>query len=269
MTGSNLSTGFLIYNVDFCCVWGLLYDIFECSIYHSYYLQSFYRLCRVVFYKRKSLLSYLLYVILIVGQWLLIFCLLLPPLFIKWYTQLPTEKYCLIPYTDVNAEIYHIIILYSIPLACISVSYLWITIFMRSSRTSSIIMATQQRQRNLRDLTVIKRIIMLMSILISLRLPTIIFMVYGIIAGQLYGLTYGIVGLITSACLIFIGLITIYITPQIRNNISIFLIYRDNRVQPTPLKNLEMRRARDRNITTSRQNQLTSTLEDVVAEQNL
>jgi hypothetical protein len=231
MTSSNLFNGFLIVDLKFSCIWGLLYDIFECSLYHSYYLQSFYRLCRVVFYKKRSLRCYSLYLILILIEWLLIFLLLLPPYFLNWYSRLPTEKYCLIPYTSVGPEVYHIIVLYTIPLICITSNYVWITIFIRdSSRTTSIRLTIQQRQRNQRDLTVIKRIIILISILILLRFPTIIFMIYGIINGDLFPLTYPIVGLITAICLIVIALINIYITPQLRRTILNFFNYQNNRI---------------------------------------
>ena len=187
MTSSNLSNGFLTYNLTFCCIWGLFYDIFQCSIYHSYYLQAFYRLCRVVFYKKKSLLNYSLFIMLIIGQWTLTISILLPPIFLKWYVHLPTEEYCLVPYTYLLPETYHISIIYMIPLVCISVVYLCITLYIRySSRAPSLILATNQRQRNLRDLTVIKRIVILISILVALRFPTVIFMIYAVNVGHLY-----------------------------------------------------------------------------------
>jgi hypothetical protein len=75
-----------------------------------------------------------------------------------------------------------------------------------------------------------KRIVVLISILVVLRFPTIIFMIYAVIVGHLYPLTYGIVGLITSVCMIIIGLMMIHITPHLRNNLLIFSIYRDSRV---------------------------------------
>ncbi|CAF1128203.1 unnamed protein product [Didymodactylos carnosus] len=154
------------------------------------------------------------------------------------------DQYCLIPYTDVTGEIYHIAILYIIPLVCIAVTYLWITVFIRqSSRVSLVIILAKQQQRNLRDLTIIKRIVILISVLVVLRFPTVIFMVYARIVGHLHPLTYGIVGLITSPCLIFIGLITIYITPQLQRNIFIFLRHHDSQVhvQPAPMHHLRVR----------------------------
>jgi hypothetical protein len=55
-------------------------------------------------------------------------------------------------------------------------------------------------------------------------------MIYAVIVGHLYQFTYSIVGLITSICMIFIGLMMIYITPQLRNNLGVLLMKRDNRV---------------------------------------
>jgi hypothetical protein len=168
---------------------------------------------------------------LIIGQWSFTVLILLPPIFLKWYIRLPTEEYCLVPYTDLLAESYHIIMIYIIPLICIAIVYIWITLFIRcSSRTASVILATSQRQRNLRDLTVIKRIIILISVLVILRFPTLIFMAYAVIVGHLYPYTFSIVGLITSVCLIFIGLMMIQITPQLRDKLFLYFNYRDNRV---------------------------------------
>ncbi len=236
MVSSNLFSGFLLNNMKFCYAWGLFYDIFECSIYYSYCLQAIYRLCRIVFYKKKFLVSHSLYVILIMGQWLLILILLLPPIFVNWYTRLSTENYCLIPYTYIGPETYHILLLYLIPLLCLTTIYIWITRYMRSvTRTPTLMIAAAQRVRNQRDLTVIKRILMLISILIVLRFPTIIFMIYGAINGSLYPLTYGIVGLITSMCLILIGIITINITSQLRKQVLNIFFQQNNRIQTEPI----------------------------------
>lgn len=54
-------------------------------------------------------------------------------------------------------------------------------------------------------------------------------MIYAISVGHLYQYTFSIVGLITSVCMIFIGCIMIYITPQLRNHFFA-LIYHDTRV---------------------------------------
>ena len=236
MICSNLFGGFLLIDKNLCNIWGLFYDIFECHIYYGYGLQSFYRLCRIVFYKKRKLLSLSLYLTLICSQWFLILILLLPPIFVNWYDRLPTENYCLIPYTYIGPEVYHILFLYLIPLICLSIVYLWITTFMRRiSKIPTLTIAAAQHVRNQRDLTVIRRILMLVSILIVLRFPTIIFMTHGAIVGNLYPFTYGIVGITTSICLIFIAIITIYITPQVRKEILKIFLTQNNQVRTEPI----------------------------------
>ncbi|CAF1430147.1 unnamed protein product [Adineta ricciae] len=236
MIASNLFTGFLVSNMTFCYVWGLFYDICECSVYFSYCLQGFYRLCRVVFYKKKFLVSHYLYIVLIICQWTLVLILLVPPIFIKWYARLSTEYYCLIPYTYIGPEVYHILVLYLIPLGCLGTVYVWITTNIRNiSRTPNLAIEAIQRQRNQRDLVVIKRILFLLSILIVLRFPTVIFMVYGIVVGSLYPLTYAIVGITTSMCLIVIGFITIKTTTELEKQFLSFFTNRNNRVMTGPI----------------------------------
>ena len=237
MICSNLFGGFLLKDMIFCNIWGLFYDIFECHIYYGYCLQSFYRLCRIVFYQKRKLLTLKLYLILMGGQWLLILILMIPPVFVHWYTKLPTENYCLIPYTYLGPELYHILFLYLIPLICLSIVYIWITRFMRGvTKVPTLVLGTAQRVRNQRDLTVIRRILMLVSILVVLRFPTIIFMTHGAIIGSLFEFTYGIVGIITSICLILIGIITSYITPQLRKQFIKIFCGQNNQIRNEPIQ---------------------------------
>jgi hypothetical protein len=65
-------------------------------------------------------------------------------------------------------------------------------------------------------------------------------MIYGIINGDLYPLTYSIVGLITTICLIIISLIIIYITPQLRKTIFQFFNYQTNRVGVQTNQSIQM-----------------------------
>jgi len=113
--------------------------------------------------------------------------------------------------------------------------------------------AAIQRSRIQRDLIVMKRILMLISILIVLRFPTIIFMINGAISGSLYPLTYAIVGLITSICLIFIGIITIHITPQLRKRVLNVFIQQTSQIhsQPIPLNQMNTPVAVIANVTTT------------------
>jgi hypothetical protein len=56
-------------------------------------------------------------------------------------------------------------------------------------------------------------------------------MIQGAITQSLYPLAYAIVGLITSICLILIGIITIHVTSQLRKQILNFFFHQNNQIQ--------------------------------------
>jgi len=231
MISSNIFNGFLLNNYNFCCAFGLFYDMFECSIYYSYCLQSFYRLIRTVYYRKRSLLSYNLYRILIIVQWVITVCLVSPTIYYKWYVMLPEEYYCLVPYVNILGSVYLLVILYSIPLFSIISIYIFITRYIRSTT----MIRLRERARNLRDITVMKRIILCILMLILLRFPAIIFIIFGVFNGSLFFLTYPILGLVTATCLTFIGLITITITNKFKK--QVFKIYNEIGTQIYPTTN--------------------------------
>jgi hypothetical protein len=228
MVSSNLFHGFLLIDINFCYIFGLCYDIFECSIYYSYSLQSFYRLIRVIYYRKRTFLSYNLYRILIIIEWFIAIGLLIPTIFLKWYIILPGENYCLVPYRNITGSIYLIIVLYSIPLFSIILVYILITKYIHSTTMIRI----RERTRNLRDLTVMKRIIACVLMLILLRFPTIIFILFGVFNGYLYFLTYPIVGLVTAICLILISLIILTITNKFKKQLFKFFNKTNNQINP-------------------------------------
>jgi hypothetical protein len=69
--------------------------------------------------------------------------------------------------------------------------------------------------------------------LILLRFPTIIFILFGVFKGYLYFLTYPIVGLVTAICLILISLITLTITNKFKKELFQFFNKNNNQINPT------------------------------------
>jgi hypothetical protein len=78
-------------------------------------------------------------------------------------------------------------------------------------------------------------------------------MAHGAVTGSLYPLTYGIVGLITSVCLILIGLITVNITSQLRKQVLNLFHGQNNRVEtaPVPLHRMNTGGGHIGNVTTT------------------
>jgi hypothetical protein len=90
-----------------------------------------------------------------------------------------------------------------------------------------------QRTKNLRDIAVMKRIILCVLMLILLRFPAIIFIIFGVFNGSLFFLTYPILGLVTSICLTFIGLITIAITNKFKKQVFKIFNHVNTQIYPT------------------------------------
>jgi len=155
--------------------------------------------------------------------------LILPSIYLKWYILIEGENYCLVPYTYITGSVYLLTVLYSIPLFSIILVYILITKYIRSTTMIRI----RERARNLRDLTVIKRIILCVLMLVLLRFPAIIFIVFGVFRGSLFFLTYPIVLLVTAICLMFIGLITIKITHKFRKQFFKIFNQNNNQIHPT------------------------------------
>ncbi|CAF1213880.1 unnamed protein product [Adineta steineri] len=107
--------------------------------------------------------------------------------------------------------------------------YILITRHIRSPT----IIRIQERQRNLRDLTAIKRIIVCVLMLVILRFPQIIFIIFGLIYGHLYYLTHPIVGSVTAICLILIGILTILATNKIKKHFLKHLNHPSTQIHPT------------------------------------
>ncbi|CAF3995508.1 unnamed protein product [Adineta steineri] len=70
-------------------------------------------------------------------------------------------------------------------------------------------------------------------LLIILRFPTIIFIIFGLIYGDLNYLTHPIVGSVTAICLILIGLLSILATNKIKKNFLKHLNYPSTQIHPT------------------------------------
>ncbi|CAF1216102.1 unnamed protein product [Adineta steineri] len=107
--------------------------------------------------------------------------------------------------------------------------YILITRHIRSPT----IIRIQERQRNLRDLTAIKRIIVCVLMLVILCFPTIIFVIFDLINGDLNYLTCPIVGSVTAICLILIGLLSILATNKIKKSFLKHLNHSSTQIHPT------------------------------------
>ncbi|UJR16410.1 hypothetical protein I4U23_003312 [Adineta vaga] len=213
-----------------CHARGYLTIVFITSIYLSYVLQAAYRLFRIVYHKHKQLRTTSTFSYYIFIQWILSFLLVLPILFANqnstsFIVYLSEDFSCGIAFTNIRAFTFLTLIVYLLPLCCLSFIYFRIIHDIRHKRKQSLMTTTKLRRQNKRDASVIKRICTVMIFLWTLGIPPSLFFIIFITTGHLHWLAYRICSMIMSISFLFISLSSLYVTPQIYKRIRVCLGY--------------------------------------------
>ncbi len=196
-----------IKNITLCRIRGSIVLALFSAIFGAFCLQASFRLCRIVYRQHRALQKYHIQISFIIVEWLFSFTFV-------WLVDidyLPTEYYCSIPFHRLKPVILASFIAYGFPSTMIAIIYIRIVLYIRSRRYS---MTIQRRTR--RDLAVIRRIVIIVSILWILGIPSMGLLFYGQIrGGNIHPLTYRIE----------------WITPSIALTIlSVFLVRSDPRL---------------------------------------
>jgi hypothetical protein len=215
------------------CRWrGFFIHGFLCALYDSYILQAGYRLCRVVFYQRRDLYSFPLYSLVVPIESLFGIISISPVLFRGDVVYLPSEYYCQTPFTNIPAISYIAVRLFLLPILFIALVYIYLLKHVRQSSTMSTAINENHHQRSnqdTRDLIVIKRLLSMLSVLILLGLPSVIFLSIFIVTGHLVFIAYRIGWLSVSFSLVFLAYMLIQLTNPLRKTVR--RIFRRNSFQ--------------------------------------
>jgi hypothetical protein len=213
------------------CRWrGFFIHGFLCALYDSYILQAGYRLCRVVFYRHKNLQSFPLYSLLVPIESLFGVVSISPVLLRGDVIYLPSEYYCQTPFTNIPAICYIALRLFFLPILFISLVYIYLLKHVRQTNSSITTINENHRGRSkqdTRDLIVIKRLLLMLSVLLLLGLPSIIFLSIFMITGHLISITYRIGWLSVSFSLVFLAYMLIELTNPLRKTVR-GLFHRDS-----------------------------------------
>ena len=202
------------------CRWrGFLIHGCLCALYDSYMLQATYRLCRVVFYQRKYLHTFSLYVLLVVIETFVGVFSLLPVLIRGDIVYLASEYFCQTPFTNVSAMMYIAVRLFLLPILFIISVYIYLLYHIRRSGQVSISFR-HNSQRNRRDLIVIRRLLLTLTILIMLALPSVIFLLIFTLTGHLLSLTYRVGWFSVSFSLVSLAYMLIGLTRPLKKTVQ-------------------------------------------------
>ncbi|CAF0857704.1 unnamed protein product [Adineta steineri] len=202
------------FNNWWCYARSYLVAVGLAALYHSYLIQAYFRLSRVVFYKRKQLYSSRFMFRLILIQWLIDFLVLIPSLILQHYDYMPQYYYCQILYTNWRGIVNISIIVYYFPMTVIGSIYFYIVYYMKQNKSIAI---QQNRQLgNQRDLTVLRRILILIGMLCMLSFPSVVLYFWYLITGYLIPWIYHFQWLTFTLSLAILPIATACLTPQLR-----------------------------------------------------
>ncbi|CAF2486153.1 unnamed protein product [Rotaria sp. Silwood2] len=195
-----------------------------CTLYYSFILQAIFRLFRIVFYKYKTLQSFSIFISGIIIQWILSFLFLLPNLLLDDFQYLPFEYNCWIAFENIRGLIMVIIIIYGTSTFSISFMYMYIIRYIHQSNN------IHQRRQNSskRDLTILKRLVILVTVVAGLGFPTVIVIFIYVCTNYIIPFAYHIQGVSLSIGAFTASISLIFITPQIQE----LLKRSPNQVQP-------------------------------------
>ncbi|CAF0740064.1 unnamed protein product [Adineta steineri] len=215
------------FNSSWCIFLGYLAPTLACSLFWAFVNQAFFRLGRVVYSTMRRLQSYQLYIILPFIE-LVFSCILMSLiLFLHSVVYLPTDYYCFVPFTNVYSMFWLVLNNYGSPVGVLLFIYIRITIFLRRQTNTQTLIV---RQRQDRDLLVIRRILITVGFVISLGIPAMIFLVMFFITNEQHPLTFPFLCLFISISMLGLCLLTIIFTPQLKK--IIMKIIQHNRVIP-------------------------------------
>ncbi len=142
-------------------------------------------------------------------------CILFYPI-LYWHDviYLPNEHYCYVPYTHFRGILWLAFNCYGIPVISLSLIYLRITIYIRRQTNNQTFVVKQRQDR---DMIIIRRILITIGLLMALGIPGVVFLVMLRITGEEYPLLLRIEWLFVSFSMIGLSLSVVVYTPQLEN----------------------------------------------------
>ena len=194
-------------------------------LYYSYLLEAIFRFFRVVLFKDQHLQTFRCIFLLTVLQWLIGFLSTVPILVLHHFQYVPLYFYCEILLSDNQGLLLVTLLGYEPPMIGIGLIYVYILYYMEKSKSQSTL---QNHQRsNERDVSVLRRILILIGLLVTLAFPTTVLWMNYLHTGYVHPLSYHIGWSTFSLSLSILPGLSMFLTPQLRE--SFIVAWRRNR----------------------------------------
>ncbi|CAF1505093.1 unnamed protein product [Adineta ricciae] len=197
------------------CIFSGYFALLQVStMYVSFVNQAFYRLVRILYPQSQYFRSIKFYIILPIVEYICtigIQCVIIP-----WngVIYLINDYFCYVSFTNIPALIWTAIFAYLVPCSCTLMIYLRITMFLRN-QANNLAAVTRQRQR--RDFLIVQRILIIMTLLITLGMPTMFFILRFAVTGDYHPLTLRVSCLPVAISMASLNIVLIFSIPQLKS----------------------------------------------------
>ncbi|CAF0952450.1 unnamed protein product [Adineta steineri] len=221
-----------LYNQSFdsswCILSGYLSLVLVGMLSWNFLNQAFYRLIRIVYFQNRRFQSLKLYIVLPVIELIIttsiFLCVLLP---LNGVTYSPNDYFCCATFTNIPGMLSLSFVAYICPLCCILFIYIHITRFIHHQGNIPTLII---KQRQSRDLLIMRRILVIVSLLLLLGMPALILVTMFIITGEENPILIRISYFSASVSQIGLSVALVFSIPQLKN--IILNLRRTNIVMP-------------------------------------
>ncbi|CAF1461193.1 unnamed protein product [Adineta ricciae] len=204
---------FISFGGRWCQIRTYLAHVCLCALYYSFVLQAIFRLFRIKFYRYRVLQSFGVFCIAVFLQWLISFLWILPNLLLGDFQYLLMEYNCWISFEDVRGLLILIVIIYGVSTSMISSIYMFIIRYVH--RTSNVQQHQRRQSSDKRDLLILKRLVILVTVVVTLGFPTVLVIFVYVFTGYVLPLAYHVQGVSLSVGAFVTSVSLIFITPQL------------------------------------------------------
>ncbi|CAF0911079.1 unnamed protein product [Adineta steineri] len=151
-------------------------------LYMTFVNQAFYRLIRIAYSQNRRFQSLKLYIMLPVIEIIVVTCILLCVFIpLNEMIYLPNDYFCTISFTNIPGVLSSAFVVYLGPFCCLLFIYMHITRFIHQQGNIQTLVI---KQRQVRDLLIIRRILIIVSFLLILGMPAFVLVIMFIITGE-------------------------------------------------------------------------------------
>ncbi|CAF1431539.1 unnamed protein product [Adineta ricciae] len=197
------------------CIFSGYFALLQVSMmYVSFINQAFYRLVRIVYPQSQCFRSIKFYIVLTIVEYICtigIQCVIIPWNGIIYLTN---DYFCYVSFANIRALVWTAIFAYQVPCACTLMIYIRITMFLRN-QANNLTVATRQRQR--RDFLIVQRILIIMTLLITLGIPPMFFILRFAVTGDYHPLTLRVSCLPAAISMASLNIVLIFSIPQLKS----------------------------------------------------